>query len=117
MKIYVAGPYNADSEACTKANVEIAIAAGIRILQAGHTPFIPHLTHYVEMYSKQIGAGLSYEDYLAWDREWLLCCEAILYLAPSPGADREMAWAEEHGLRVFSSLSEIPLLPRGVDHG
>ena len=34
--------------------------------------------------------------------------EALLYLAPSRGADKELERAKELGLRIFYSIDEIP---------
>lgn len=46
----------------------------------------------------------AYEDYVAVSRSMLERCEAILLLPfwdNSPGAKKELAWAEKHGLAVF----------------
>ncbi len=108
MKIYIAAPYTASSEKEIEANVNRVIDVGISILKMGHIPFIPHLTHFVELRSKETSAGLKYEDYMEWDREWLLACDAILYLASSPGADRELKLAKKNGLTEYCSVEEIP---------
>lgn len=110
-RVYVAGPYTAPTDEAVWANVTAAIDAGIEVYKRGHYPVIPHLTHYVELRSQQIGAGLTWEDYIVWDRVWLNMCDAFLHLGHSRGADLELGWAEELGLTIFLSLDEVPRLP------
>jgi NAD-dependent oxidoreductase involved in siderophore biosynthesis len=38
----------------------------------------------------------------------LECCEALLLLGPSPGANVERAWAERLGLPIYTSVEEVP---------
>ena len=76
------------------------------ILKKGHCPFIPHLTYFIADCNTDFEP--SYEGYLEWDFAWLEVCDAILYLAPSTGADRELEYAKGRGLIVFKSVSEIP---------
>lgn len=49
-KLYIAGPYGrrsgATPEQCA-ANVKVAIDAARWLITWGHTPFVPHLYHYV----------------------------------------------------------------------
>jgi hypothetical protein len=91
------------------ANTEAALAAGLEIIGHGHTPFIPHLTHYFDLFvEKRVGHRLTPEIYYQWDLEILERCDALLYLNPSPGADRELERAKELGLTVFYLLKEIP---------
>ncbi len=51
---------------------------------------------------------MAYEEYLAWDNEWLKACDALLYLAPSRGADIELEEAKRLGLRVYYAEDEVP---------
>jgi hypothetical protein len=111
LKIYMAGPYTAESEELIVENVHRAIDAGIDIYKRGHYPYIPHLTHYVDERSMEIGAGLAWEDYLTWDRAWVLACDAIFLLGHSRGADLELEWARAEGKLVFDSLDDIPKAP------
>lgn len=101
MKIYIAGPYsNGDVEE----NVRIAIHAGDYVARFGHIPFIPHLTHFWHM--------LIHHDYEFWmkqDMEWLKECDALLRLeGESKGADREVAMAQELGLKIYTSVFDVP---------
>jgi hypothetical protein len=108
-RIYVAGSYTADTPAAVLENVHAAIDAGLALIDRGHTPYIPQLTHWVEQYAlTAYGQGLPYEFYLAYDREWLRLCDAVLLVAASPGADREVWLAERMGLPVYRGLAEVP---------
>ena len=109
LRIYIAGPYTAADSDRMIQNVTRAIDAGLKILERGHCPFIPHLTHFVDMRAKQVGLNLSWEDYINWDLQWLNCCDALLYLDSSRGADLELAKAIEEGKRIFYSIDEIPI--------
>lgn len=109
MKVYIAGPYSAKTKTQVKTNVENAMRAGAQLLRMGHTPFIPHLTHYFHVFTTAEGAPFEYEDYMKWDEVWLIACDAFLYLAPSPGTDRERQIALARGMMVFSDINDIPL--------
>lgn len=112
MKIYIAGPYTASSKADIEKNVRDAIDTGIAVLKKGHYPYIPHLTHYVDLRSKQINAGLKWEDYIEWDHIWLDFCDALLYLGQSRGANIELEYAKQSGKKIFYNLNEIPSVKR-----
>ena len=50
-----------------------------------------------------------YGWFMALDRTYIdNWATALLYLAPSPGADQELAWAEELELVVWRSIDEVP---------
>jgi hypothetical protein len=103
----VAGPYSASSEQERELNTLKAIEAGLALFKLGHTPFIPHLTHYVDLHAHRTGVPMTWQDYMRLDLEWLKVCDALLFLGPSKGADMELQYALKAGIRVFRSLSEI----------
>jgi len=111
LKIYVAGPYTPrasdlhDAPRIAHRNTMRAIRAGIRIIEKGHIPFIPHLTHFIHLETRKPLPATFYYEY---DMTWLKHCDALLYLGDSKGADRELGWARKHGLKIFHSLDEIP---------
>lgn len=107
LRIYVAGPYSAPSEDERELNTRRAIEAGLALFKLGHTPFIPHLTHYVDLHAHRTGVVMTWDDYIRLDLEWLDVCDALLYLGPSKGADLELQYALKAGKRVFRSLLEI----------
>jgi hypothetical protein len=111
LRIYLAGPYSNESSKIVERNVKSVIRAGISVLKKGHYPFIPHLTHFVELVSQADGSGLKWEDYIDWDLAWLEVCDAVLFLGPSRGARLELEVGRELNKRIFFSVDEIPTLP------
>jgi Domain of unknown function (DUF4406) len=112
LRIYVAGPYTAHDQQSQEANAERAIQAGISVFRKGHFPYIPHLTHYVDLFAKEKGIKLTWDDYIMWDIPWLDLCDALLYLGKSKGADLELMRARKLKKRIFLSLSKIPRAKR-----
>jgi hypothetical protein len=111
LKIYIAGPYTPlgvnshDAPRIAHRNVSNAIRAGIAVIEKGHIPFIPHLTHFIHVETERpLPASYFYE----YDMTWLQYCDAVLYLGNSKGADRELNWAKKRGLRIFYSVGQIP---------
>lgn len=101
MKIYVAGPYTKGDVA---QNVREAIVVGNNIKALGHTPFIPHLTHFWHMLIPH-----DIEYWYAYDMEWLKECDALFRIpGESKGADAEAAMARELGMPVYTSYAELP---------
>lgn len=99
LRVYIAGPLTRFD---VGANVRSAVLAGIEILQAGHTPFIPHLFHFAHVLSPQPDA-----TWLALDLRWLDTCHCLLRLhGYSRGADIEMERAKHLGLPIYFSLPE-----------
>jgi hypothetical protein len=116
MRIYVAAPYTAADLKGQEINTARAIDAGIAIFKKGHFPYIPHLTHFVDLRAKHIGIKLRWSDYIRWDMPWLELCDALLYLGKSKGADLELARAKQMNKHLFFSIAEIPRveLPPGT---
>lgn len=113
LRIYIAGPYTAASKAAVLANVNRAIDVGIALFKKGHIPFIPHLTHFVDLRAREVGIRIAWQEYIEWDLSWLTLCDALLYLDSSPGADVELAQAQRFGKRIFYCIEEIPdVVPR-----
>lgn len=108
MITYISGPYSADTEEGRLTNTINAIQAGIGIMQKGHYPLIPHLSHFTDSYAQYLGIKFTWEQWMAQDLAFLEKCDAILYLASSKGADIELARAKELGLQIFYSLDEVP---------
>lgn len=104
--IYVAGPYTADTIGGRLDNMMNAIYAGKWILERGHFPFIPHFTHFFDQVHWDCPP--SYKEYCAWDMAILERCDALLFIDHSPGADKELARAEELGLIIFYDADSIP---------
>jgi len=88
-------------------NVNAAIDAAFKLFSKGHYPYIPHLTHFIDLRAHEIGHSLAWEDYIAWDLPWVEACDAILYLKPSRGADLELEKARYLGKQVFYSVEDV----------
>jgi hypothetical protein len=110
LKIYIAGPYTAETEIERVKNVNAAIDASFVLFSQGHYPYIPHLTHFIDQRARQVKFKMEWRDYIRWDLVWLEVCDALLYLASSRGADLELRAARESGKQIFYSLEEIPPL-------
>jgi hypothetical protein len=97
MKVYIAGPYSSDHAA----GVRNAIAAGNQVRDMGHTPFIPHLTHFWDLLFPR-----EYEDWIDYDMEWLAECDVLIRLEGSScGADREVTRAFQHRIPVVQGVT------------
>jgi hypothetical protein len=104
IRVYVAGPYTSDPEG----NTRRAIAMGTLLMDCGFAPFIPHLNHYWHAIDPR-----PYEEWLEYDLSWVAVSEALLRLpGESPGADREVDYANRAGIPVFETLE---LLVRARD--
>jgi len=112
LKIYVAGPYTASTPDEITVNVNNAIDAAITIYEKGHYPYIPHLTHWIELRSRETERGLKWEDYIEMDHVWLEVCDAFLFLEESRGANLELEYAKKHGKKIFYNINEIPSIKR-----
>jgi len=108
MRIYVSGPLTAPTEEGMERNAATAIWVTGQLLKMGHTPFCPHLTLWFDRVCRFKGLEFTREDYLAWDKEWIRACDALLYLRPSPGADEERAYATKIGIPVFDGYRSVP---------
>lgn len=105
MKVYIAGPYTKGDVAV---NVARAIEAADMLLDAGHVPFCPHLTHFWHLHQSQ-----PYQVWLDYDMEWLRVCDVVLRLdGESSGADKEVAEAEWLGKTVYYGDAGISTLFR-----
>ena len=108
LRIYVAGPYTASSESEILNNVDRAIDAALALYKKGHFPYVPHLTHFIDERARRSGVEMAWEDYVfRWDSAWLELCDALLFLADSPGARKELELAQRLGKRIFYSPDEV----------
>jgi len=108
-RIYVAGPYSSEHPEEVSLNVQQAEQAGRDLLAKGHFPFVPHCM----TAGWETDHRLDYEDFMRLAIAWLRQCDWLVYLAPSPGADRELAEAWARGMPVFYSVEEVPSVGEG----
>ncbi|KKN23742.1 hypothetical protein LCGC14_0901760 [marine sediment metagenome] len=103
LRVYVAGPFSADSGGSRFSNRCRAENAGRDIMLRGHDAHVPHAA------TAHLHGEYPYERFMRLDfgiiERW---ANALYYIGPSPGADRELELAEKLGLLIFKSLAEVP---------
>lgn len=99
LKVFIAGPYSSDPEACTNRAIDVAE----KVITLGAVPFVPHLFHFWEARHPH-----PYRDWIDMDLEWLPLCDVVLRMEGfSPGADGEVWLARNLGQPVFESVDEL----------
>jgi len=99
-KIYIAGPYTTGD---TGKNISVAMQAWHELADLGYSPFCPHLCHYLHIHHQR-----PYKEWMQYDEEWLMTCDALLRLpGESPGARKEAALASAMGIPVFHSIADL----------
>jgi uncharacterized protein DUF4406 len=103
LKIYVAGPLSTGTYNDVVRNVRNAIDHADSIMLLGAAPYLPHLTHFWNLFHPH-----QWQEWMNLDREYLLKCDAILRLpGESKGADQEVTWAKAAGLPVYYTMVEV----------
>jgi hypothetical protein len=98
MMVYVAGPYTSNPCHGTRA----AFDAAECLVAAGYTPLVPHSSLLWD-----IAYPHSPEFWYQLDLAYLERCDAVLRLpGESWGADREVEYAEAHGITVTFGTAE-----------
>ena len=98
--VYISGPYSVGDKG---ENVDRAITFGAEIIELGHAVIVPHLSHFIELRHH-----FTWDKWIAMDLELLVRCD-ILYRIPgeSAGADIEVKFAMENGIRVFNHFPDL----------
>jgi signal peptidase II len=107
LRVAVAGPYSAPTEAARQHNLDLLHAAAAAVAARGHVPVIG-----VEAALPQVGALPESERYEAIMRislDLVDGCDALLLLAESPGANRERDLVLGKGLPVYRQIDELPV--------
>ena len=112
LRIYVAGPYTAESEIQISQNVMKALDVGLILWKKGHYPYIPHLTHFVDLRAREKGIPMTWKDYIEWDKAWLEFCDALLFLGNSKGANIELEYAKKIGKTIYYNIDDVPALSK-----
>lgn len=98
--IYVASPYSIGDQA---ANVHVQIEAAHRILDMGHTPITPLLSHYLHIHRQR-----PYRDWIEMCLQLIPKADMVLRLqGTSEGADKEAALARKLNIPVAYGWEEL----------
>lgn len=115
LMVLVAGPYRSgtgDDPVKLAQNVHRMEAHALPLFRAGHVPMIGEWVALplVQLAgSQKIGDAPFTEIFHPIAERLLAHCDAVLRVGgPSQGADLMVAVAKEHGLKVFTRLSEVP---------
>ncbi len=112
LHIYVSGPYTprlSDRQAGREAeaierNVARANRVALDLAARGHYPFIPHTM----MQGWEDIHHMSTDQILDICHKWVERCDALFFIAESPGARSELDHARKLGLRIFEHLDQVP---------
>ena len=100
-KVYISGPLTTSGNVLE--NLDRAMAAARRLIDAGFAPFCPHLTYHVDP-----GGEIPHAVWLEAELPWVQVADAVLRLpGESIGADMEVEHATIHGVPVFGSVGEL----------
>lgn len=102
LRIYVSGPYTADTPEQVEANIERACEIGRQLAARGHDVHIPHAA------TRPLD-GLPRERFMRLDlgliERW---ANALYFIGPSLGAERERVRAAELGYPIFTRVEDVP---------
>ena len=106
MRVYVAGPLSTGTYYEATKNIRHAIDVGEILLSEGYAPYVPHYSHFWNLFHRH-----TWEAWMKLDYEWLRVCDALLRLpGESKGADQEVKWAHTLGIPVCYTLEELDAL-------
>jgi hypothetical protein len=104
MRIYIAGAYTKGDIAL---NIREAILMADKLIELGHIPYIPHLTHFWHLISPK-----EYRFWLEYDNNFIdYWAEGLLRLNnSSAGADGEVTRAQKVGIPIYYDIKDLPKL-------
>ena len=106
--VFIAGPYTGGDVA---KNVKAAIDAADKLMDLGLAAFVPHLSHFQHMVHAR-----PYMDWTVNDRAILMRCDALFRIPGiSPGAEAEVALAQELGIPVFKKWTDLIHWAHGLE--
>ena len=100
IKVYIASPYTLGDVAV---NVKAQLDMADVLMDKGFAPFAPLYSHFQHMAHPR-----PYQDWIKIDLVWVEVCDCVLRLpGESSGADGEIKYAEELGIKTYYSLEEL----------
>ncbi len=108
LRIYIAGPYTADTIGQRNRNIETARYHCALLIKAGHYPFCPHTmsAKFDDDYPE-----IGYEQYMKMYLHWMRFCDSLYPLdgwQKSSGTKREITLAEKLSLDIYYDPTEVP---------
>jgi hypothetical protein len=109
--VYIASPYT-QGDVAMNVRKQIIVADELMELDIDICPVVPLFTHFQHMIRPR-----HYEDWMKIDLEKVKRSDILLRLSgESPGADREVKYAEGQGIPVVYSVEELKeLVINGVE--
>ncbi len=99
MIVYISGPYTKGDVA---KNVNEAMWAGLIVLDHGHTPLVPHLSHFMHLLSQR-----PWDKWIEMDRKLVEISDELIRLdGDSKGADVEVALAVSLKIPVYQGMQK-----------
>ena len=100
MRVYIAGPYTLGDRS---ENVRKAMEVATQLLDAGHEPFCPHLSHFWDLAHPR-----PWVEWMRVDLAWLEVAEALVRIpGESAGADHEAHFSYTHNIPTFFSVGDF----------
>lgn len=107
LRIFVAGPYgDKGPKKVIQMNIQRACDVGKELALKGHFPFIPHTM----LQGWETDRRFTIDHFKSIDFNWLEHCDALFFIAPSPGANVEKELATRKGIRVFTTMEDVPVV-------
>jgi hypothetical protein len=100
--VYIAGPM---SKGFWETNMRDALDIAAELVKAGHAPIVPNLYTLLSLTHPECA---DYEAWMKMDFQFVLGADAVFRRqGESPGADREVAFAKENGIAVFTFMAPM----------
>ena len=106
MIIGVAGPYSADTSEKRKSNLDAMNAAAAKLLEMGHIPLIG-MNAALPVIERSVITD-KYKATMEISLAVISCCEGLLLIGKSPGANKERDLILSKKLPVFYKLEDVP---------
>ena len=108
--VYIAGKYTEHSQAQIWLNVSRAVAAAVEVIKLGLTPYVPHLSFFIDTACRHRGFTVPYSRWMEMTQTVLLRCDAMLVIgdaSKSPGVMAEIEDCKLHSIPIFYSVEEL----------
>ena len=106
MIIGVAGPYSADTPEKRKSNLHAINEAAAKLLEMGHVPLIGMNAALPVIEKSDITD--KYKAIMDISLAVINCCEGLLLIGESPGANKERDLIDSKNLPVYLKIEDVP---------